>query len=580
VKPTLVDGFFAILLVVLFGRPLNWQGLLADGDTGWHIRTGDWIVRNGRVPVADLFSFSRPGEPWFAWEWLSDVIFARLHQWWGLAGVAGFSAVLLCLAATLLAAWLLRRGVGLWIAAGVALAVVNASSVHYLARPHLFSLLLFTAALWILDEDRRQPAWRVWSLVPLLALWANLHGGFIAWLGCLGFLLGLLAAERNWAALQRYGLLTALSVAATLLNPYGWRLHQHIAGYLRSSWILDNVQEFQSPSIRSESMLVFAVLLLAGVALASRALARGAWFDGGLTLIWALAALRSARHIPLFAVVAAPVVAAECAAWFAAWARRAPARSAAAIFWELGQEFGRSRRFSVWSAAFGAAALWCTLGQIQIRDFPERRFPVRLVSQHKEHVRGRVLTSDQWGDYLIYRLFPPQRVFFDGRSDFYGPATGADYRELLTAGRRWPEVMARYRFDAALLPVEWPLARILERDSEWRLLDRDGVAELLVPKAGLKNPADPADATKGGVADASRSAVCGCGRAQPGVGPGRLAGVLPRGVQIGEEDSVASRKAGGGCRRNATDGRRHPARIGQAWARAGESVSPRRVFAD
>lgn len=499
-RPSLADAFFAILLLVLFARPVSWQALLADGDTGWHIRTGDWILAHGAVPTTDLFSFSKSGQPWFAWEWLADVMFALLHRWFGLTGVAGLAAVVLCFAAALLMAWLLRRGAGLWIAAAVTLAVVSASSVHYLARPHMFSLLLFPAALWILDEDRQRRTRWLWALVPLAALWANLHGGFVAWLATLTFLLAVVAAQRNWTALRRYGLLTAFSAAATLANPYGWCLHQHIFEYLRSSWILDNVQEFQSPSIRSEGMLVFAVLLLAGAALASRALARGAWFSGGLVLLWGMAALRSARHIPLFAVAAAPVIAAECAAWWAARARGAPARSAARIFFELGQDLGRARSFSLWAPLLGAAVLGLTLAPTPISDFPQQRFPVSLVARHAAQVAAaRILTSDQWADYLIYRFYPRQRVFFDGRSDFYGPALGADYRELMRAGRRASEVLARYGFDVALLPADWPLARVLERDPEWQLADRDADAELLVRRPGFKPTPLPADATKGGI---------------------------------------------------------------------------------
>ncbi|HEX7198694.1 MAG TPA: hypothetical protein VF213_04435, partial [Dongiaceae bacterium] len=305
------------------------------------------------------------------------------------------------------------------------------------------------------------------------------------------------AAQSNRPALRRYGLLMALAAAATLLNPYGWRLHRHIGEYLRSSWILDHVQEFQSPSIRSESMLVFAVLLLAGVALAARAAARGRWFETALVSLWALAALRSARHIPLFAVASAPVIASECAAWFAACAARSSAKSPARIFWELGQGLARSRRCSLWAPAFGAAALALTLPPPSLRDFPEKHFPVAAVSRHLDSLASaRVLTSDQWADYLIYRLYPRQRVFFDGRSDFYGPALGADYHALLVAGRRWPQILARYRFEFALLPVEWPLATILARDPEWCLLDRDSVAALLIRAGGLKRTSAPADATK------------------------------------------------------------------------------------
>src|SRR5262249_52193525 len=154
------------------------------------------------------------------------------------------------------------------------LSAASASSVHYLSRPHVFSLLLTTIGLWILDEDRTRPGPLIWILVPLSALWANLHGGFIAWFVILLLVLTSALIERDRRALRRYGTLAALYSAATLLNPYGWRLHQHIVQYLGSSWIANNVEEFQSPRIRSENMLVFAVLLLAGAALSSRALAK------------------------------------------------------------------------------------------------------------------------------------------------------------------------------------------------------------------------------------------------------------------------------------------------------------------
>jgi hypothetical protein len=246
-------------------------------------------------------------------------------------------------------------------------------------------------------------------------------------------------------------------------------------------------------------MLVFAVLLLTGVALASRAVTRGRWFEAGLVFLWALAALRSARHIPLYAVASAPVIASECGAWCAAIAARSSARSAARIFWDLGQGFARSRRFSIWAPVFGAAALSVTLVPAALRDFPEGHFPVDAVSRHLGRLpAARILTSDQWADYLIYRLYPNQRVFIDGRSDFYGPALGTDYHALLTAGRHWPELLAEYRFDLALIPVEWPLATLLEGDPGWHLVDRDSVAEVLVRTNGLKTTGDRVDATKGG----------------------------------------------------------------------------------
>src|SRR5665213_2261884 len=89
--PSLTDLAFLMPLVFLFVKLEGARTLLGDGDTGWHVRTGEWILKHGQVPYADFFSFSRPGAPWFAWEWLWDVGFALLHQRWGMASVVAVS---------------------------------------------------------------------------------------------------------------------------------------------------------------------------------------------------------------------------------------------------------------------------------------------------------------------------------------------------------------------------------------------------------------------------------------------------------------------------------------------------------
>ena len=487
--PTLPDLFFALLLAAQFGRVEAWQGLLEDGDTGWHIRTGDYILAHG-VPARDLFSFSRAGQRWYAWEWLSDVVFARIHQWFGLAGVAALGAVLVSLAAALLFAWLLRRAAGAWVGLPVTLAAASAASVHNLARPHLVSLVLLVAGLWLLDEDRRAPTRWLWTLVPVTGLWANLHGGFAAWLGIIVFLAAGSAAERNWMAAKRYGLLAGLSAMATLINPYGWQLHRHIWEYLGSRWIAEHVLEFQSPQIRSENMLVFALLLLAGMAVAAKTCQRRQWFEQGLVAMFGFAALRSARYVPLFAMVAAPLLASYAARAWEEWALREKARGAWRVLWESSQSLGLQRRLTPWMPILGALAIAAVLPAHALTEFPAHAFPVTAVDRNAglfaSPAGARVLTSDQWADYLIYRLYPQARVFFDGRSDFYGEAIGNDYRVLIQAGRTSREVMARYGFTAALLPLDWPLGQLLEHDPAWRVAYRDGQAVLLVAAGGSR----------------------------------------------------------------------------------------------
>jgi len=473
--PTVVDVFFLVLLAASFATPSGLQSLLADGDTGWHIRTGELILASGRVPVADSFSFTRPGAPWFAWEWGSDVIFALLWRWKGTAAVAAFCGVAISLAAALLLRRGMQRGAGLAPALAATMAAVSASSIHYLARPHVFSILLYTVAIGWLQEDRVRPSRRVWLLVPLTAVWANLHAGFIAWCATLLLLVALSLADRDWARARRYTSLTAACVLASLANPYGWKLHRHVVEYLGSSWIMDHVQEFQSPSIRSEGMVVYALLLLAAVAAAARA----ERFEAALVVLWGFASLRSARHIPLFATIAAPLVAATAASWWERAAGSTGRRSAMALFREFSLDLGLAPRASAWLAVAGLAVMV----SLPAAGFSDSRFPIGAVERNLALLTPagpapRVLTSDQWGDYLIFRLYPRQRVFFDGRSDFFGPALGADYRKLLAAEQGWRELLNRYRFELALLPHDWPLSTMLDGEPGWHRVYGDAVAVL------------------------------------------------------------------------------------------------------
>ena len=191
----------------------------------------------------------------------------------------------------------------------------------------------------------------------------------MAWLATLGLLLALCAVQRDWPQVRRYGTLAALCSLATLLNPYGWQLHLHIVRYLGSSWIMGHVQEFQSPQIRSEASIVFALLLLSAAALAARA----GRFEALLVLVWGFLALRSARHVPFFAIAAAPVLAQGVAAYWARLASRSPSRAPLRIFWDLAREFGRCPRVSLWLPLAAAVVMAAVPGA----GFPDSVFPVR-----------------------------------------------------------------------------------------------------------------------------------------------------------------------------------------------------------
>ena len=106
--PSFSDCLFIALIVWLFMISASgWGVLLRDGDTGWHLRTGEMILDTGDVPRIDPFSFSKPEAPWFAWEWLSEVIFALMLRLLGLKGVTLLAGVLIALFGLLLIRYML-----------------------------------------------------------------------------------------------------------------------------------------------------------------------------------------------------------------------------------------------------------------------------------------------------------------------------------------------------------------------------------------------------------------------------------------------------------------------------------------
>ncbi len=485
-RPSLGDVVVAAMACQLLVAGKGWGSLLGDGDTGWHIRTGEWVLRNHAVPASDLFSFSRAGEPWFAWEWLSDVILALVHQYWGLAGVSFLAGGIIMASIMVLFHHMLWRGANVVVAFGVLLLAVGASSIHYLARPHVFTLLLMAIALFRVDRDRRDPGRLIWLLVPLSTVWVNLHGGFFALPVTLAVVAAGLAVEAlledahrpaKWSGARRYAMLAASAIGASIVNPYGPKLHLHVARYMTSDWIRNLVQEFQAPDFRSESLLRFEALLFAALLLGGWLLARRRVVDALLVLLWGHLALGSVRHVPIFALVAAPIVAGEASRLWEDWIKNCSARSLWRILWNLGADMMPSfGRFSAWVVAIAAGALLLTPSAWWPRDFPERSFPVSLVRTEAARLAGaRVFTSDQWGDYLIYRGWPRQKVFIDGRSDSYGRAIAEDYLALMNGRRGWEGQFRKYQFDMALVPIDWPLVSLLDEDPAWRRVREDKV---------------------------------------------------------------------------------------------------------
>ena len=276
-SPAELLAFALILWLVGYTIAGGGGGLLRDSQTGYHVRIGEYVLAHHIVPRTDFLSFTKRGEPFFAWEWLTGMGMALLYRWGGLHALIVVSALLVAFIALVMMRHMASKGANVFVIVFLMHLAIAASSIHYLARPHLFTLLFLAFAWWALDRDRTRPTAMVWLLAPLAGLWSNLHGGFFGLLVTTGILCGGSAIE--WALdrrpeslryVIRYAALTAACFAASLANPYGILEHLHLVQFMRETWYLKLTEEYQPPNFQSTAGAYHGVLLAGGLMVAAR----------------------------------------------------------------------------------------------------------------------------------------------------------------------------------------------------------------------------------------------------------------------------------------------------------------------
>ena len=514
--PSVRDIIFIFLFWSVLAGPLS-NRPLADADIGWHIRTGEQMLVTHTLPRTDLFSSTMHGQTWFAWEWMYDILLGALHRACGLNGVVWLCAVLVSSIFALLLAMLVRRGTGLLLAVVLMLLAEAAATIHLFARPHivswLFSLLWFAALeCWERCGSQQVAGWIPWSFPVSMLLWVNLHGGWIFGLALLGIyafaaLVESVRAGKSdpFAAItgmrRARGMAAALvaSAVATLANPYGWRLHVHIYRYLSDRYLMNRIDEFKSPDFHGWAQRSFAVILL--LTLAAFAGNRGAKGKLRLSqvlvvLLAAYAGLYSARNLPvssmLLVLIAGPILwenfislTEKPGAW--AWVRRGVARTS-----DFSERMGAQEmelRGHFWPVVSVALALgiclqggWLGSRQWVHAQFDAKKMPVAAVTFLQQESAGQrgtepVFSTDAWGGYLIYRMYPARQVIVDDRHDLYGSERIRQYLILTQVEPGWQSVIDQWQIRTALLPSDSTLANMLrEIPRDWRVAYEDNAA--------------------------------------------------------------------------------------------------------
>ena len=434
----------ALVLLVFAGLCFA-APLFNDGDTSWHLATGQWIIAHRSIPHTDPFSFTFRGHAWTAHEWLIDVTMAAafaVRGWAALALLFSFAiAAVLAIVARELSRWLAPRHA---IAALAVLAWVL--SPFMLARPHVVTwplLGLWTVALLRAREEGRAPH-LAWAL--LIVLWANLHASFLfALLLAGGFGLEALLMEkgRRRETILSWGLFGAACLAAALLTPHGVQAFLYPL-QVSGMKALPLIGEWRATTMPDDwPFILFSAAVLGLLALRWRTVGPARSL---LLLVLAALAFAHSRHQPLFAIVAVLMLARPLASQ------------------EVPGALPRK-------AAYLLAGLALLISFLRLAVPLERgdspTYPASALAKLPSHVRNAPVFNDySFGGPLILNGIAP---FIDGRSDMYGDAFTIDHhRMILGDTAAFEKARQRWGLQWTILTPDEPLAKLLDRDPHWR----------------------------------------------------------------------------------------------------------------
>ena len=462
-----------------------------DPDLWWHLRTGQDIVTTHTIPHTDIYSFTKAGSEWVTHEWLSEVIFYAIFR------VASWTGLITILSAIIALALYItyRRCEGRpYIAAFSILLGGAASAPLFGIRPQMISFLLTSIYIALLSKflSTERTKLLMW-IPPMMLLWVNLHAGYALGLVLIG-LYGVSAVlDGKWRLVRPLAITLLGSAILVPLNPNGLRMFSYPLETLMSPSMAAYIEEWASPNFHQVTYLPLALLLfalLAGLALSPKRAQTGEVF---LLLVTGFGALRSVRHIPIFALIAAPVV----------------ARS----FWAIMESRGWEKYLTKpempaigMSLVINVLLLLSPIGVACLRvghfvayqpKYESKNYPQRAVDfLVQQKLAGPIYNQYGWGGYLIKRLYPNYRVYIDGRADVYGDAFMTEAMRTYDGREGWREPLDRLSITTVLVSPDAPIASLLRSDGAWKMAYEDEQAVVFV------RPQNPQTAAN---LDASRS---------------------------------------------------------------------------
>jgi len=475
--------FFAVLFISLFLMTLR---PVTDPDFWWHLRTGELISQTHSIPHIDPFSFTNNGKPWVAHEWLSELFMYGLFQlgnYWLLIFIFSLIITVSFFLAYLRCPVESRP----YIAGFIILLGAIAAAPTWGVRPQMISLFLTSLFLYLLTRYRQ--ADKLIFLIPLpfiTLLWANLHAGYLMGLcvvaiyiigGLIEFIVSEVFTKKNSAApsiksIFILSVVLIISLLAVLVNPNGVFILVYPFQTLSSQAMQQLIQEWFSPDFHQLMWQPLAWFILAFIGAGMLGKKSISITKILLTLAFGYAALSSVRHVPLFTVVAIPILAEQIDSFVRV----------------RGEVQAPNRLLYVVTPIL----LFCLLlitslrfiqvvkgqGKSETGTFPK----VAVDWIEKNQPAGNIFNSYGWGGYIIWRLYPEYPVFIDGRADVYGDKFIFDYTDLYRANPGWEQILTENSVHLVLVEPESNLASALLQSTEWDVVFQDKISILFIKK--------------------------------------------------------------------------------------------------
>lgn len=494
-KPWIIGVADVLVLLFVFGMmQRSRDAMLDDPGLGWHIRNIDAMRAAGGWLYEDPFTLPHfPGNtvgPWRTNQWLPDILFWAAYHWGGLEGIAAVAVIVLSLTFRLLYGMLIADRIAWPIAALWTFLGAMATSISWVARPNIFSILFLLIVVRTCDlfHDGRI-GWRqlLW-LAPLFAVWANCHGGFIAGLITLGAATAIETAiacfhldsderRKSWLKVFQFGLLSALCLLATLANPYGWGLYTWIFSLLGDKFFAELHTEWLSPNFHESGAFRYELLILLLPVLLAFTSRRPNLVALGLCILWLHFALQGRRYVPLWAVAATPILARASVGidWLNDRWRRLP----------ISVDMRELLNGGAGPRPVIASCILCfgLLGWARWNDDFSRHNPQHVPAEILDRLlavdRGRVVFHDyNWGGYLTWHGWPRLKNWIDDRNEAQGRQHIEEYFSILAAKPGWRDKLDRAKVALVCVTPQSPLAMHIANDKGWKSLAGDDFAVL------------------------------------------------------------------------------------------------------